>query len=85
MTKGYHDPNTGAYLDIGEYSLEFLESLPTLGDSHFDDLKIEHFPYRVWLSRCGVADGEPYPHKVTIEKCNVASGTWRNLREYQAQ
>ena len=84
MTTNTVDPNTGANLDIGEYSLAFLESLPTRGDSHFDNLKIDKYPYRVWLSRCDVASGEPFPNKVTVEKCNIETGTWRNVREYQA-
>ena len=65
------------------YSLQQLESLPSIGDSGFDNLKIETETTRVWLSRCGVEDGEPYPNKVTIEE--RINGSWKITNIYQAK
>lgn len=50
------------------YTLAELEALPTLATGQADDLKVETENRRVWLSRCGVEDGEPYPNKATVEK-----------------
>jgi hypothetical protein len=65
------------------YSLQELKSLPTLGDSGFDDLKIETDTTRVWLSRCDVNDFEPFNNKVTVE--NYINNDWEITRIYQAQ
>jgi hypothetical protein len=48
------------------YSLAELESLPTLCVGQADDLKIDTPIRQVWLSRCGIADGEPCENKVTV-------------------
>jgi hypothetical protein len=50
------------------YTLAELEALPILATGQADDLKIDTEDTRVWISRCGVEDGEPYPNKVTVEK-----------------
>ena len=65
------------------YSLQQLKTLSTIGDSQFDNLKIETETTRVWLSRCGVEDGEPYPNKVTIEE--RINGSWKITNIYQAK
>jgi hypothetical protein len=65
------------------YSLQQLKALPTIGDSHFDNLKVETEVMRVWLSRCDVTDGEPYPNKVTIEE--RVNGSWEITNIYQAK
>jgi hypothetical protein len=64
------------------YSLSYLESLPTLCVGQVDDLKIETSHIRVWLSRCTVADGEPYDNKVSIEQCIYDK--WVVVDEYEA-
>lgn len=73
------------------YTLASLQSLPTIVTGQSDDLKIEgKFVFhgrsvykRVWLSRCGVEDGEPYPNKVTIE---VLSDTgWQTIATFRAR
>ena len=64
------------------YSLKELEQAPTLSVSQADNLKIETENTRVWLSRCTVADGEPYNDKVTIEK--LINGKWEIAETYQA-
>lgn len=46
---------------------ETLRGLPTLSQSQADDLKVSECDWRVWLSRCGLADGEPFEETVTIE------------------
>lgn len=69
-----------------DYTLKQLEALPTLSTSQSCDLKIESsFPKRVWLSRCGVEDGEPYPNKVTVEYWDVEEQRWIEERTYQAK
>ena len=65
------------------YSLQELNSLPTLGDSHFDNLKVETNTTRVWLSRGRVEDGEPFNNKVTVE--NYINNDWEITRVYQAK
>lgn len=37
----------------------------------------------VWLSRCTVADGEPYNNKVTVEK--LIGGRWEIADTYKAE
>ncbi len=66
-----------------EYTLNELQNLPNLGDSHFDNLKIETKNSRVWLSRCTVDDGEPYNNKVTVER--LVNGNWKIIQTYQAK
>jgi hypothetical protein len=63
------------------YSLEELESLPTLTEGHMDDLKVDDGEYRVWLSRMTKADGAPYDHRVTIEK--LMDGKWTTIETYE--
>ena len=62
------------------YTLAELEALPTLSVAQCDDLKIETEDTRVWLSRLGVEDGEPYNNKVTIEKL---VGGYKTVRRKQ--
>lgn len=65
------------------YTLEELESLPTLSVGQADDLKVDTGNTRVWLSRCSVEDGEPYDNKVTVER--LAEGRWVEVETYQAK
>ena len=75
--------NYAARIAWGEqFTLEELESLPTLCVSQADDLKINDGLWRVWLSRCTVEDGEPYNNKVTVEYCY--NGCWVTEQMYQA-
>lgn len=67
------------------YTLQELEAMPTLTVGQADDLKVETEDVRIWLSRCGVADGEPYEDKVTVERYDYQSGRWFNHHTYQAQ
>lgn len=53
------------------YTLAELEALPTLCQGQADDLKIEGGGVRIWLSRCGIEDGEPCENKVTIEESRI--------------
>lgn len=46
---------------------ELLDSLPTLYQGQADDCKIRTSDgAEVWLSRCGLEDGEPFAHTVTL-------------------
>jgi len=62
------------------YTAAELEDLPTLSVGQFDNLKIDTGSKRVWLCRCGVADGMPYDNQVTIEK--LEDGRWIKIEEY---
>lgn len=68
-----------------QYSLAQLQALPTISEAQASDLKVEDHEsgLRHWLSRCSVADGEPYDNKVTVEK--FENGRWRLLSTYQAR
>lgn len=50
------------------WDTETLENLPVLCQGQADDLHIDTGDFRVWLSRTGVLDGEPYENTVTIEE-----------------
>lgn len=63
---------------------EELRELPTISSSQGDDLKIDSdHGVRVWVSRCSVADGEPYERKVTVEV--IRNGRWQEHRSFQAR
>ena len=64
------------------YTLSELEVMPTIDQGHFDNLKIQTPTHRVWLSRCGVADGMPHDHGVTVEQ--LQAGRWVKIDEYSA-
>ena len=59
--------------------------MPTLCVGQAADLKVDHGNIRIWLSRCGVADGEPYENKVTVEEYDNNKGKWSDHHNYQAQ
>ena len=50
------------------YSKIELGAKQTLCVGQADDLKIEEDGRRVWLSRCGVADGMEYDNMVSVEE-----------------
>ena len=56
--------------------------MKTLSVGQADDLKFDDGKTRVWLSRCTVADGEPYDHKVTEEE--LINGKWIVTDTYKA-
>ena len=64
------------------YTLAELEALPTLSEGQADDLKVDSGTIRIWLSRCGVEDGEPCDNKVTIEE--YRDGRWVEVGWYEA-
>lgn len=68
----------------GEYTLEYLESLPTLLISQADDLKIKTPHREVWLSRCHVEDGEPFDNRVTELVWDAVIEEWVVVAEYPA-
>jgi hypothetical protein len=73
-----------------EVPLDELEDLPTLHQGQADDCKIETVNAdgrpveRVWLSRCGVEDGEPWDNKVTVERLDERF-RWVTAELWQAQ
>lgn len=69
-----------------KYTLKELNTMPTIEQGHFDDLKVKTDNTKVWLSRCTVQDGEPYNNKVTVEEYNKANGYRWTIKEiYQAK
>lgn len=58
---------------------EHLNSLPTLAVGQADDLKYDDGKWRLWLSRTGLADGEPFEHTITVER--RYENTWLSLHE----
>lgn len=78
-----HDGYMKGEVAPGEvYTLDELEAMPTLKQGQADDLKIENGDVRIWLSRCGVEDGEPCNNKVTIEERR--RGSWVEVGWYEA-
>lgn len=67
------------------YTLESLRALPTLSVGQADSLKIETEDTRVWLCRCGVADGMPYDNQVTIERFDSVKGRWYDAAKHEAK
>jgi hypothetical protein len=67
------------------YTLASLQALPTLSVGQADNLKFDEGGYRVWLCRCGAADGMPYDNQVSIERYDVASGRWVEVHTHEAK
>jgi hypothetical protein len=71
---------------VERYTAAELEAMPTLATGQADDLKKEgeddRGRFRIWLSRCGVEDGEPYPNKVTVERYDVLTQRWVEDERY---
>lgn len=55
---------------------EVLENLDTLGVGQVCDRKIDENGFRVFLSRCGLADGEPFENTVYLEEYDKEQGRW---------
>ena len=64
------------------YPLDELEAMDVLEQGQADDLLIHSEDYKLWLSRCGVEDGEPCDNKVTIEVRR--DGRWTEIGWYEA-
>lgn len=64
----------------GNLTADDLRDLPTLAVGQADDLKLAGDGYQVWLSRCTVADGEPYDNKITVEQ--LVNGRWVTIDTY---
>ena len=65
------------------FSANELRALPTLSVRQADDLKVDTGATRVWLCRCGVADGMPYDNQVTVERLH--NGRWLAWEKYEAK
>ena len=59
---------------------EELRELPTLATGQTCNLKIDTGDVRVWLCRCGIADGMPYDDAVTVEE--LIGGRWVEVDQY---
>lgn len=71
------------YGGIYELSLEELEAMTVIEQGQADDLLIASDGERIWLSRCGIEDGEPWNNKVTIER--LVGGRWTEIEWYEAR
>lgn len=68
-----------------KYSLKELNSMETISQSQFDNLKFKTDDTKVWLSRMTVEDGMEYDNQVTVEKYNKKDGRWETVELYQAK
>lgn len=64
------------------FTLKSLADSPTLCVGQADNLKIDNGQTRVWLCRCGVADGMPYENQVTVER--LQNGRWITTQTFEA-
>lgn len=69
-------------LPTSRYTLLGLNSLETIESNNTDDLKVDGWKVRVWLSRMTVEDGMEYNHQVTVE--HKIDGSWETVHTYQA-
>lgn len=65
------------------FTFQTLNRLPTLRQGQADDLKFESATTRVWLSRLGKEDGQPYDNQVTVEQFDGKS--WETVEQYEAE
>ena len=65
--------------------IDLLDALPTIEIAQASDLKISHSNVRVWVSRCGLPDGEPYERTVYIETIDFGTYTWAVRGHYDGQ
>jgi hypothetical protein len=69
---------------IPHYRYDELVAMPTLREGQADNLKwvSEDGRTRLWLSRCGLEDGEPFRHTVTVERKTRDDGWWTTAYRY---
>lgn len=53
-----------------------LQHLENLAVENTSDCKLWQGGFRVWLSRCSIADGEPFEHTVYVERLTL-DDDWR--------
>lgn len=68
------------YEEGHRYTTEELEELPVISQGQADDCHVDSGSVRVWLSRTGVADGEPFDNTVTVER--LQDGAWVEVAKY---
>lgn len=66
--------------DEDAYTFHDLFDLETLSTGQTCNLKMENSKHRVWLCRCGVADGMPYDDQITVEE--LKDGRWVEVCKY---
>lgn len=77
------------YQGVPRYRYAELADMPTLAVGQAEDLKVETTtltgqPCRVWLSRTGPADGEPFRHTASVETFDQRTSQWNTLYQYDA-
>lgn len=71
--------NYRAAREAGFTITHVLQDLPVLCVSQACDLHIDRSDFHVWLSRCGLADGEPFEETVYLEEYDEEEGRWKDL------
>lgn len=59
-----------------------LDALPTLESGWTCDLKYNNGRVKLWLSRLGTADGEPFEHTAYVDV--LTDGRWVTVGHYDA-
>jgi hypothetical protein len=68
------------FMKLG-WDAQRLSEEPALSEGQADTLHLEEADrYRLWLSRTGVADGEPYENTITVEE--KQGGSWVRVVKY---
>ena len=62
------------------YTVKELQDRETISAGQTDNLKIDTGTVRVWLSRCGVEDGNIKDNLITIER--LINGSWEIVDLY---
>lgn len=65
---------------IERFTTKQLSRRKTKSVGQESDLKVEKDGYRVWLSRCGLADGTPFENTVYVER--LVDGAWQLVDFY---
>jgi hypothetical protein len=71
--------NYRAAANAGLTITHVLDDMETMTVAQVCDLKMERDGFRVWVSRCGLADGEPFEETVYLEEYNEEDGMWTDL------
>jgi len=72
--------NTYAAIEAGFTFTHVLDDMETMSTAQTCDLKIDRNGFRVWQSRCGLEDGEPFAETVYLEE--EWDGRWRDVGYY---
>lgn len=66
-------------------SAEGIASIPVISTGPVANLHYDDGQHRIWLSRCGLADGEPFERTVYVEIYDENGGRWCDLGHYDGE